>query len=272
MNELGAIQFVKENGSPVEQARLDVLLDKTRPTKVKITHFLAAQRSDGGWSPFWAQDYSSLDATCFHLAQAQQLAIQPGEPAFESGLRFLAERQQVDGSWEENNSVADRAPPWVKPGEISSRLYLSANCSFWLATSLIFRGAALKGARYLIGYLDENGKMASFLHTHWLCGGLWLRLGMVEGSIRVLAYLDERILELSASQLAWMITALRIAGLASSHALIQAALPRLVSCQQEDGRWTSDDGPTFDVHATLEALYALKLCGIIGPDGSIVRP
>jgi hypothetical protein len=178
-------------------------------------------------------------------------------------LRFLAERQTDDGTWEEDLSLADRTPPWAKPGELDSRLYLTANCAFWLAASPIFQDAALQGARFLSAYLDENGKMPSFLQAHWLCAGLWERLEMVDEAERVLAYLTGRVAELSASQLAWMVTALRIAGLPAEDALIQIALPNLEPSQQEDGSWASDDGPDFDVHTTLETLYALKLCGII---------
>jgi hypothetical protein len=260
-----AIRFIRQNGSPVEQARLDVLIGKPRPIEA-LRQFMVSQRGDGGWAPFWAGDYSSLDATCFHLAQAQQLAIHVNEPPFENGLRFLAERQRDDRSWEEDPSVADQAPPWAKPGELPAHLYLTANCAFWLAASPVFLDSALQGARYLSAYLDENGKLPSFLHTHWLCGGLWGRLGMVDETGRVLACLAGNMAGLSACQLAWMVTALRITGLPTEDALIQSAIPTLVSSQQEDGRWASDDGPAFDVHATLETLYALKLCGIIDPD------
>jgi len=257
-----AMRFIRQNGSPVEQARLDVLIGNLCPVEA-VRQFSVAQRGDGGWAPFWAGDYSSLDATCFHLAQAQQLAIQVNEPLFENGLRFLAERQRHDGAWEEDFSVADQAPPWAKPGELATRLYLTANCAFWLAASPGFQDAALQGARYLSAYLEENGKLPSFLQALWLCGGLWGRLEMVVEAEHVLAYLAGRITELSASQLAWMVTALRIAELPAEDALIQSAIPSLVSSQREDGRWTSDDGPVFDVHTTLETLYALKLCGII---------
>jgi hypothetical protein len=95
---------------------------------------------------------------------------------------------------------------------------------------------------------------------------------MVDEARRVLERLETRIEELSPNHLAWMISALQIAGLPAGHPLIQAALPRLVSGQQKDGRWASDDGPAFDVHTTLKALYALKSCGAISEEsGSRAR-
>jgi hypothetical protein len=267
-----AIVFVQRNGDPVELARLNVLLGGQPAPGEALEEFLASQRGDGGWSPFWAQDYTSLDATCVHLAQAQQLVVDANPPGFENGLRFLASRQQANGAWEEDPSVAEMAPPWARPGETAAALYLTANCGFWLASSPVYHRAALKGAYYLAAYLDESGNVPSFLHTHWLCGGLWRRLDMADEAKRVLERLETRIEELSPNHLAWMISALLIAGLPAGHPLIQAALPRLVSGQQKDGRWASDDGPAFDVHTTLEALYALKSCGAIAQEsGSRAR-
>lgn len=36
---------------------------------------LYSSKADGDWVSFWANDYSSLDATCFRFAQAEQIDI-----------------------------------------------------------------------------------------------------------------------------------------------------------------------------------------------------
>jgi len=220
-----AILYVEENGDRVEKARLNILLGQRLPAEAVIAELQSSQRSDGGWNSFWATDYSSLDATCFYLAQAAQLAIGAGGPVFDDGLRFLVLHQKYDGSWEEDLSIAEVAPPWAKPGEVPATLYLTANCSYWLATSPTYQQTALKGACYLAGYVDESGQLPSFLHTHWLCAGLWLRMNLADDARRVLDYLLTRTVELSASQLTWMISALRNVGLPADHTLIQSALP-----------------------------------------------
>ncbi|OGO36286.1 MAG: hypothetical protein A2W35_17990 [Chloroflexi bacterium RBG_16_57_11] len=69
MNPERAIQFVRSQGNAIEQARLRVILANEPPTPAVVAGLFAGQRSDGGWPAFWAQDYSSLDATCFRLAQ-----------------------------------------------------------------------------------------------------------------------------------------------------------------------------------------------------------
>lgn len=70
-----AIRFIKMNGNGVEQARLNYVLSNERPSEEITTKLFTGQRLDGGWPPFWADDYSSLDATCFRLAQAEQLGL-----------------------------------------------------------------------------------------------------------------------------------------------------------------------------------------------------
>jgi len=106
-----AIAFVAHHGDPIEQARLRYLLSREHPAQETVAHLLSGQRPDGGWAPFWASDYSSLDATCFRLAQAEQLGLSAAEPAIACAVAFLARRQRADGSWEEDNSVASAAPP-----------------------------------------------------------------------------------------------------------------------------------------------------------------
>ena len=55
--------------------------------------------------------------------------------------------------------------------------------------------------------------------------------------------------------------ALHRAGVPAAHPLLQRATPALAAAQQPDGRWVSEDGPKFDLHVTLEAIRALRLCG-----------
>src|SRR5579859_2299383 len=78
----------------------------------------------------------SLDATCFRVAQAEQFGMTAKEAAIRDALTFLALRQRDDGSWEEEDHVAELTPPWATPGDLAARLYLTANCGFWLAAPL----------------------------------------------------------------------------------------------------------------------------------------
>jgi hypothetical protein len=256
-----AVQFVERAGDGVECARLGYILHGLEAPEEIAGRLLGGQRVDGGWAAFWAPDTSSLDATCYRLAQADQLGLGATIPAVRAGLMFLRERLRPDGSWEEDESVAQVAPPWAQPGNQEARLYLTANCGYWLARASGFEGPAERAAGYLEGHLEANGRLPSYLHAHWLAAGLWLRLGRDEPAGRVIGYLDGRLPDLAASNLAWLVTALRLAGAPANHPTVEKAASLLERTQQPDGRWQSEDGPSRDVHATLEALQALRLCG-----------
>ncbi|MEW5868262.1 MAG: prenyltransferase/squalene oxidase repeat-containing protein [Chloroflexota bacterium] len=256
-----AVEFINSKGDEVERARLQYLLAGERPSQVVVAKLFAGQRPDGGWSPFWAQDYTSLDATCFRLAQADQLGIPASNEALARAAHFLAQRQSPDGSWEEDEKVASFAPAWVRPGDLSARLYLTANCGLWLALLEPTHRGAGKAASYIQTYLDPGeGRLPGFFHTHWLAGGLWRRLDWQEPAGRVFAYLRQHLHELASSNLSWLVITLRNTGVPGDHPLVSAAAALIERNQQNDGRWISEDGPGHDVHATLEALRALRLC------------
>jgi hypothetical protein len=261
MNYELATQFIRAHGTPLELARLSVLEGGTASTEV-LVEFQASQRKDGGFPPFWAPDYSSLDAACFRLAQAQQLGIPMEAPVVAAVMRFLAGRQKADGSWEEEASNAAKAPPWATPGDLAATLYLTANCASWLAASAEVVSAPKRAAAFLSEHQEPSGRLPSFLHTHWLAAATWLRLGMELPAEFALEYLGSRFDDLSASHQAWLVTSLLTAGLDRYHPLISRSLAKLEVLHQPDGRWQSDDGPNFDVNTTLEALHAFRLCGV----------
>ncbi|HEY7339244.1 MAG TPA: prenyltransferase/squalene oxidase repeat-containing protein [Ktedonobacterales bacterium] len=258
-----AVAFVRAHGSASEQSRLRILLEGARPTAEEEAVILADQRADGGWAPFWATDYSSVDATCFRLAQAEQGGIPAGHDAILRAVWFLRDRQRDDGSWEETASTADVAPPWAMPGDLAAQLYLTANSSYWLAKLLPHDDAtASRGAEVLRAHLDESGRMPTFLHAHWLAAGAWYRLGQHELAERVLTTLSDCLdAKTPASSLSWLITTLRTVDVPADHPAIMKALSLLEAGQRVDGSWASEDGPAADAHATLEALRALRLCG-----------
>jgi squalene cyclase len=255
-----AIQYVRSEGSAIEKARLNYWqYDQPAPPEI-VEEFVSPQNQDGGWRPYWSTNYSSVDATCFHLAQANQLGICLGEPAINKAINFIANRQRSDGTWEEEQSVAAIAPPWAKPGDMSAKLYLTANSGYWLAISQMHQEQAELAGRYLANNLDEKDHLSSFLQTQWLSVGLWQAIGLAKLPEQVMHYLEKRLGDFSANNLTWLITTLRTVKISANQMLISEALARLVSLQQKNGQWQSDDGQEFDVHTTLEALFALKLC------------
>jgi len=259
MNLQAAIAFVRAKGEPVEQARLDYLLSGEPPDPAIVRQMFAGQRMDGGWSPFWVPDYSSVDATCFRLAQAEQFGMTAKETAIRDALTFLALRQRDDGSWEEEEHVAELTPPWATPDNLAARLYLTANCGFWHAAFMDVQTNASRAADYLQKHLGDDGQLPTFLHAHWLAAGLWYRLRRQEAK-RAFNYLERQLPALPASNLAWLLSTLLLAGTPPSEFIIRQAVSLLEQHQEQDGRWASEDGSERDVHATLEVLHILRLC------------
>lgn len=252
-----AIQFVQANGTAVDLARLTFLHHHQPAPPAVVAELSANQRDDGGFAPFWAADYSSLDATCYRLAQAEQVGIPADTPFVQQALAHLAARQQADGRFSEDPAITDSAPPWAKPGDLAATLYLTANCGFWLALWGDEPEPALDAADFLKRHLESDGRFPSFLHTHWLAAGLWLQMGNTAVYESVCHALHQQLDQLSAGNLAWMATTLLAAAAEADHPLIHAAAEHLDKLQQPDGRWPGDDGDWQDVHTTLEALRVL---------------
>jgi len=259
VNQAAAIHFVRERGTSSEQARLTFLLTGQRPSSESMQQFFQDQQEDGSWSPFWAPFYSGLDATCFHLAQAEQMGIRATESAMVRAILFLARRQRPDGAFEEDDAVSNLAPAWVKPGDLVAQLYLTANCGFWLTSLSQTQASAQLAASSVHSFLPADGHLPTFLHAHWLAAGLFSRLQQIEPAERLMAYLATRLPDLSASSLAWLTVTLHLASWPATTPLLVQAAALLNQQQQPTGNWQSEDGPERDVHATLEALRAFTL-------------
>jgi len=261
-----AAAFVELRGDIGERGRLRHILTGEPAGEDARHHIVAEQRADGGWPPPWAPAYSSIDATCYRLAQAEELGLPASDPALDNALHFLANRQQADGAWEEAPDISSMAPEWATPGNREARLYLTANSAYWLARHGQAEGSlhesALRAAHVLQTYLLQLGRMPSFWQTHWLAAGLWRMLDQSDWAERVYPFLESRVPEMPAASLAWLIVALRGAGLPASHRLIVFAADRLPTLQAPDGHWPHDDDVGQAVATTLAALHALKLSAI----------
>jgi hypothetical protein len=263
-----AVAYILAHGNDAQRFALNELMGGDEYEVVSDTEVerqvLEGQRADGGWAPFWAHDYSSLDATCYRLAQAELAWVSlPRSP-----MDFLRSRQRPNGSWEEDESVRDLAPPWATPGDLAARLYLTANCGWWLANAKAYRMPeyeveAAKAGAFLEQYLTPDGSLPSFLQTHWLAAALWIRLNwgsrnLPQPTQRALDYLATQFDdETPAGALGWMLKTLAPLGVPPEHPVIVKAVALLSEQQRPDGGWTSEDGPERDAWVSLQALTTL---------------
>lgn len=263
-----AIGFVVAHGDAVDRARLSWLRTGAAPAEEILANAEIGQAPDGGWPALWGGEVASIDATCFRLAELDDLGAL-GRPAARKALDWLASRQRDDGMWEEDESLAADAPPWAKPGDPEARLYLTTNAAFWLAVAGLdapfdpsvgrpHAGAVWAAAHVIAAHVGADGSWPSFLVSGWLGAAALYQQGMFYESARIQIMLGERLPEMTPADVAWMAAALRRAGVSFEDWLLVAARRRLSETQRSDGGWPSDDGPQFDVHTTLTAIRACR--------------
>jgi hypothetical protein len=266
-----AIGFVVAKGDPVERARLSWLRTGTAPHPDVLAKAELGQAPEGGWPAVWGRA-PSVDATCFHLAELDDLGAL-GRPAARRALDWLASRQREDGTWEEDESLAADAPVWAQPGDPEARLYLTANAGYWLTVagpdtradagpdtraSGGYAGAVAGAAQVISASLRDDGTWPSFLVTGWLGAAVLYRQQAYYDSARIQLVLSDRLSGMSPADLAWMGASLRRVGVPDGDWLPVATRRRLGQTQRNDGGWPSDDGPAFDVHVTLAAIRACR--------------
>lgn len=268
-----AIGFVVARGDQVDRARLSYLRTGTPAPEDAIARTEMGQAPEGGWPATWGGAVASIDATCFRLTELDDLGAL-GRPAAQKALDWLAGRQRPDGTWEEDASYAQDAPPWARPGDPEARLYLTALASYWLTVGGgqasvetghfdprrggVYAGVARAAAQAIAGTLRPDGTWPSFLITGWLGAAVLYRQDMFYESARIQLILEDRLPKLSPGDTASLAVTLRRAGVPDQDPLPQAARQRLAETQRGDGGWPSDDGEAFDVHTTLLALRATR--------------
>jgi A-macroglobulin TED domain len=258
-----AIQYIDSHGSAIEKARLKFITDAALISTDEIAQLMNhPQNEDGGWIPFWGKDISSLDATCYKLAQLEQLGVQQ-HSMIDKAITFMLSKQADKGYFEEEERIADICPPWVKPGELEAQLYLTANCALWIQYYAPQNKEQLvSAAEYLISHINEGGFINSYRHTNWMAAGFLYRMGFEAESQRMMQYIESTIEDLSSDNLAWLANTLILCKM-NSKELLHKITTQLIQLQQEDGSWSSDDGEWQRMHTTLEALRAIKFSEII---------
>ncbi|MFC7530537.1 prenyltransferase/squalene oxidase repeat-containing protein [Actinoplanes sp. GCM10030250] len=261
-----AIGYVVAHGDPVERARLSHLRTGQPAPEEVVDRIASGQMPEGGWAASTEGSVPSVDATCFRLAELDDLGGLRG-PVVERALQWLATAQRGDGTWQENETLADQAPPWAMPGDPEATLYLTSVAGFWLTTAAVeadpYQSRSLFGevltsaAGWVASQLRPDGTWPSFLAAGWHAAVLLHQQQYFYESARVQLVLGERLSEMSPADVASMAAVLRRVNLGDDW-LLQNARKRLSETQRRDGGWDSNEGPLFDVNTTLTALRACR--------------
>jgi len=258
-----AIAYVNARGDVVEKARLAAILWGHPPPEAALEKLAHLQKPDGGFA-YWVPQVSNVCDTAYVLERFDDLGVYWG-PVVDPACRFLLNRQQADGGWDEVEEVCAFDPPeWMIPGRIETRVWLTAYCAHVL---IRFDYAEADGTRcptdYLLAHCDGSGRMAGYLRATWLALPM---LAFYPGPDSEPFHRAMAVVEVNYSTdwrggyLAWLLRCLHDAGLPADHPLVVRCLVDLDRKQRPDGSWSPDEGEgeKHAVNATLWALRALK--------------
>lgn len=261
-----AISYVEQHGTELEKARLHYILYGTRPSSEVVYSLHRVQNSDGGFPLGMLQDNpSTVDSTLTALWQMDELGMLESLSVSQA-VSFLLVSQKDDGGWDEDPDITKYdLPPWINPGDLKTRIYLTAYSAYWLACRGYQSQTAFKRALvFLRKHQNEAGKIFGYAHSTWIAVSVFLMAGDPYSDIarKCLQYLLNKPLSSWVdSQLAWALDCLGKAGIPKEHPFIQGALAELLRRQSAEGSWLSEDGEKHTAVATLEVLKVMKCYG-----------
>ena len=266
-----SVAFVEQHGSESERARLRWILKRTEPDPGSVAEFLREQNADGGFA--FRTDPggpSRVGDTLNALWKLEEIGAL-GSPGGVRALDFLASTQMPDGGWDEDPDIERHdPPPWRRPGQTATRMYLTASALYWVAIAgREPRSRSREACEFLASHQRETGYLPGFPHSTWIGAAALLLAGgeYREPAHRALEALSTKPLpDWVDSQISWALSCFAHAGLRSSDELVGRLIAELSDRQRPDGSWVSEDGRSHDVGATIEAVKVLAHYGVIDPD------
>jgi len=262
------VSFIETRGSELERARIRSILFGEKPEPRVVQQLAELQNQNGGFPYDMVNgNLSAVDNTLVGLLWMDELGIFKSRLA-DRAMSYLLAVQREDGGWDEDPGLSRYdLPPWIRIGDIVTRLYLSSYAAYWLALANYTKGTAFqKALTFITKYQNETGKFQGYLHTTWIATSVLFMAGgkYREGAEKGLQFLEAKPLsEWADSQIAWALDCMSSAGLPKNHPFVKAGLKELTSRRRSDGSWSSEDGEAFDVGATIAAIKALKRYGLL---------
>lgn len=266
MNVDQAITLVMKHGSAIERSRLAAIMWKELASGETLQVLGALQRPDGGFA-LWLPQTSNLSDTAYVLQWLDDLGLYRGQCA-EQACRYLLDRQQSDGGWDESETILKYNPPeWMTPGREATRVWLTAFCAHVL---IRFGYAETAGTHcptdFLLAHSDETGRLAGYARATWMALPMFsFYPGPTSEAFRraISAVETDYSSGREGAYLAWMLRCLQDAGLPDEHPLVARALSDLEHSQRPDGAWEPEvgEGEGQAIRATVDALRALQIYG-----------
>ena len=253
-----SIQFVRENGNPLDQLRLRRALNISY-TRAEAEEILAAyQFPDGSWDYFSPEEkpdrIGSLGGTIHCLRWLREFGL--GDSHFMAHtLEFLTTIQSSDGSFYETEAKLAHSPQeWLQKETIVDQFYFTAGVCMRLS-SLGYENSIIESAlKWLEPYYTNWEIVTGTWYNVWalLCSPAAVHLGPLYQRCRTKAH--EWIPHLQAGPLTWFLDACQGAHFPNNEPLITEGLHQLVNLQNEEGFWPDPHAP---VEVTVTAVRIL---------------
>ena len=261
-----SVSFIEERGTDLEKARMRHVLFAIQPEQDVIDSFVRLQNPDGGFPCGMVQgNPSAVHKTVNGLWWLDELGMLASSPA-DRAYGYLSDVQRGDGGWDEDPAIASYGlPPWIRPGDLGTQVYLSSYAAYWLAAGGHETHPAFQAAlRFLLQHRDETGRFYGFHHSTWIATSVFAMAGPEYAEIVVQglqALLERPLPEWPVEHICWALAYLGRAGLAREHLLIKRGLTELLHRQRLDGSWASPEDESGAV-TTTQALKVFKYYGL----------
>jgi ribosomal protein S18 acetylase RimI-like enzyme len=260
-----AADYVQTHGTAIERARLASVLRDEPPPHAVIAEITRLQNPDGGF-PFKMKrsQPSTICDTSVGLMWLDDLGLGQSDLAHRA-RDYLVSTQRDDGSWDEAPAIAALKPPeWMAPGDPKTIVVSTAYGGHWLSGHR--SEAASRAVDFLLAHRDKQGKLEGYLHSTWIAVVGFARLlgpnaKPVRDCLKVLA--SRLSPDWEGSMLSWQLRCFTDAGLGLDAPYVGRALAELLKRQRPDGSWASEDGDTYSVSTTIEALRVLRWYGLL---------
>ena len=260
-----AIHFIEKNGAEVEKYRLNYLLGKEKNKEYPLRYLRELQNDDGGF-PYGGEKgkLSSVNVTSGKLSLMIELRLDESDVCRKT-VKYLLNIQNEDGSWDEDEAINQYNPPfWITPGDLKTKMWLTANISNHLIQLGYRESEAIrKATEFLLKNRDDEGKFVGFLHSTWISIGVFGQLEGINSEVvkKALKVIDRNInrMENGVSSFTWCLECLYVAGVPKENPVVEKCINRVIKSQSENGVWTSEDGEKYAVFETINALRVLKM-------------
>jgi len=254
--------FIKGLDDEILTARMSAIFENREPSRQVLEKIELLRKSDGGFA-FWEQDVSSIMSTLNVVGWLDDFSLRTGS-LVERTFDFLLKHQQEDGGWDEIEGVRGLdPPPYMMPGELNTRTWLTACCAHWFIRFGRAEPPGAKGcpAEFLMRHMEPSGLISGYLYASWDALVMFnYHPGPESEEFRKLfsgVQRQYRPTEYDAADFAWLLRCLRDIGLNNNDDFVSRAIDALESTQEPNGSWISDEGEEFIGITTLDVIRVL---------------